>query len=186
MEIPSILALFREVLERLEGNGITYMVVGSLSSIVYGEPRMTNHIDLVVDIPAAEAGKFAGLFPAERFHCPPAEILTAEIVGRGQFNLIHHETGLKIDLIVRKRSPHAVEEFARRRKVALLEGFEAYLASPEDVILKKLDFFREGGSRKHLADIRGILANTEVDDAYLKRWVKRLGLAAQWKRAIEA
>ncbi len=176
------MVVFRDVLERLEGAQIPYMVVGSLSSIVYGEPRMTKDMDIVVDVPAQDANKFQTLFPFEGFYCPPAEILNAEIAGRGQFNLIHHASGLKIDVMVRKKSPHAIEEFKRRNKVSFWQGFEAYIASPEDVILKKLEFYREGGSEKHVTDIRGILTNTEVDRTYLDAWIGKLGLAEAWAK----
>jgi hypothetical protein len=56
------------------------------------------------------------------------------------------------------------------------------MASPEDVILKKLDFYRQGGSEKHLKDIRGIMAETELDKAYLQTWVQKLNLSAEWSK----
>jgi hypothetical protein len=185
MSLPAIMTVFQDVLERLDGAGIPYMVVGSLSSIVYGEPRMTKDMDIVVDVQAQDAEKFEQLFPFEGFYCPPGEILKAEIVSRGQFNLIHHESGLKIDLIVRKQSPHSIEEFKRRQKVSFWHGFEATLASPEDVILKKLEYYRDGGSEKHITDIRGILANTKIDQAYLENWVVKLGLKEVWGKVSE-
>ncbi len=181
MILPSILDVFQEVLTRLEDAELPYMVVGSLSSIVYGEPRMTKDMDIVIDIPAHAVSKFEVFFPLEGYYCPPSEILKDEIINRGQFNLLHHESGLKIDFIVRKQSAHALEEFRRRRKISFWKGFEAYIASPEDVILKKLDYYREGSSEKHLNDIRGILANTEVDQTYLKKWILTLGLNSIWR-----
>lgn len=180
MSLPAIMTVFQDVLARLEEAKIPYMVVGSLSSIVYGEPRMTKDMDIVIDVPAQDASKFEFYFPFSGFYCPPADILKDEIVNRGQFNLVHHESGLKIDVIVRKQSPHAIEEFKRRKKISFWKGFEAYIASPEDVIIKKLDFYREGGSEKHITDIRGILANTEVDQKYLNEWLLQLGLIEFW------
>ena len=78
--------------------------------------------------------------------------------------------------MIRKNTDHAIAEFDRREKVSFWEEFEACLAKPEDVILKKLIFYREGGSPKHITDIRGILANTIVDKAYLEKWVNQLDL----------
>lgn len=181
MSLPAVLSVFKDVLERLENAGMPYMVVGSLSSIVYGEPRMTKDMDIVVDVQAQDAARFETLFPFEGFYCPTNEILRAEIVSRGQFNLIHHDTGLKINVIIRKASPHAIEEFKRRRKISFWKNFEAQIASPEDVILKKLEFYREGSSEKHLTDNRGILANTPVDRAYLEHWITALGLEKAYK-----
>ncbi len=179
--LPQVMEVFQDVLSRLEEAQLPYMVVGSLSSIVYGEPRMTKDMDLVVDIPVQQAHQFEKLFPFEGFYCPPLEVLKAEVVARGQFNLIHHNSGLKIDIIVRKQSPHAIEEFKRRQKVSFWKGFEASIASPEDVIIKKLDYYREGGSEKHLSDIRGILANSPIDQNYLDHWLQTLGLTEVWK-----
>ena len=182
MSLPSIMTVFQDVLARFEEAKIPYMVVGSLSSIVYGEPRMTKDMDIVIDVPAQDASKFEIYFPFSGFYCPPSDILKDEIVNRGQFNLIHHESGLKIDVIVRKQSPHSIEEFSRRKKISFWKGFEAFIASPEDVIIKKLDFYREGGSDKHITDIRGILASTEVDGKYLDEWLLKLGLTEYWKK----
>lgn len=183
MSLPKVMEVFQDVLYRLENSSISYMVVGSLSSIVYGEPRMTKDMDIVIDIPVQEAYHFEKLFPFDGFYCPPLEVLRSEVVARGQFNLIHHESGLKIDVIVRKQSPHAVEEFKRRKKISFWKGFDAFIASPEDVIIKKLEYFREGGSEKHLNDIRGILANSQVDRIYLDNWINKLGLLEEWKKA---
>lgn len=174
--------VFREILETLENANIPYMVVGSLSSIVYGEPRMTKDMDIVIDIQAQDANKIQQLFPLEGFYCPPSEVLKSEIVSRGQFNLIHHESGLKIDVMMRKKSPHAIEEFKRRQKISFWKNFEAWLATPEDIIIKKMEYYREGGSEKHLNDIRGILANTEVNHDYIKNWVLELGLQGEWQK----
>jgi hypothetical protein len=185
MSLPAIMTVFQDVLARLEEAKIPYMVVGSLSSIVYGEPRMTKDMDIVVDVPAQDASKFEFYFPFSGFYCPPGDILKDEIVNRGQFNLIHHESGLKIDVIVRKQSPHSIEEFKRRKKISFWKGFEAFIASPEDVIIKKLDFFREGGSEKHITDIRGILASTELDRAYLEKWIQSLGLETVWQKVTQ-
>ncbi len=182
MSLPAIMTVFQDVLARLEEAKIPYMVVGSLSSIIYGEPRMTKDMDIVIDVPAQDASKFELYFPFSGFYCPPADILKDEIINRGQFNLIHHESGLKIDVIVRKQSPHAIEEFKRRKKISFWKGFEAYIASPEDVIIKKLDYYREGRSEKHLNDIRGILASSEIDKAYLEKWLTQLGLSEIWKK----
>jgi hypothetical protein len=51
------------------------------------------------------------------------------------------------------------------------------------VILYKLIFHREGGSEKHLEDIRGILAATHVDRKIIAEWVDRLGLAKSFSAA---
>jgi len=173
---------FLMVLQKLEQENISYMVVGSIAAMVYGEPRMTHDMDLVIDILPNETTHFERIFPLADFYCPPLEVLKSEVVHRGQFNLIHHESGLKIDVIVRKTTEHSIEEFHRRRKVPFWKGVEVWLASPEDVIIKKLDFYRQGGSEKHIKDIRGIMAETQLDQAYLKAWLQKLNLSAEWSK----
>jgi hypothetical protein len=169
------------VLKKLNEGEIPYMVVGSFASMVYGEPRMTHDVDIVIDILPGDARKLNQLFSSEEFYIPPKEVINAEIINRGQFNLIHHESGIKIDFIIRKNGEHSKSEFARKCKSSFWPEGEVYLASPEDVIIKKLDFFREGGSEKHLRDIRGILAHTEIDKSYLEFWISKLGLSQEWK-----
>lgn len=180
--IPNLLEIFSEVIRRLEENEIPYMVVGSIASMIYGEPRLTHDMDLVVDIALKDAKRIPPIFPENEFYCPHEEVIIAEVNHRGQFNLIHHDSGLKIDLMIRKQTPHSIVEFARRQKTPFWEGQDAFIATPEDVILKKLDFLRQGGSEKHIQDIRGILSNTEVDESYLQDWITQLGLTREWGR----
>ncbi len=180
--MKGLLPTFSAIVQKLEVNDIHYMIVGSIASMIYGEPRLTHAMDLVIDIAPQDAKKFEAIFPGSDFYCPPIEVLSSEIVHRGQFNLIHHETGLKIDCMVRKQSEHAQTEFSRRQKVPFWEGLEAYIAAPEDVIIKKLEFYREGGSEKHISDIRGILAETQIDEPYLQEWLKKLDLLTAWRK----
>ncbi len=181
--MQGIIQTFFGIIQKLEENDVQYMVVGSMASMTYGEPRMTHDLDVVINLIPQDAQRLESLFPHDQFYCPPLEVMRSEIIHRGQFKLIDHESGLKIDLVVRKNTEHALCEFARRRKVPFWQGTEVYLASPEDVIIKKLEYYREGGSQKHLKDIRGILAETEIDEAYLAQWVSKLGIEQEWKMA---
>ncbi|MEQ1666176.1 MAG: DUF6036 family nucleotidyltransferase [Bdellovibrionales bacterium] len=180
--MQDILKVFLSVIKKLESQNIPYMIVGSVGSMVYGEPRLTHDMDLVIDILPADANKFEMLFPLAEFYCPPPEVLKAEIVSRGQFNLIHQGSGLKIDIMLRKTSEHSAEEFERRQRVPFVEGVQVYMACPEDIIIKKLDYYRQGGSEKHLRDIRGILSESAVDSEYLNTWIEKLSLSREWKK----
>jgi hypothetical protein len=116
------------------------------------------------------------------YYCPPIEVISDEVVRGGSFNLIHQQTAMKIDVMILKGTPFAQSEFTRRKKITMLPGLEVNIASAEDVIIKKLDFFREGGSEKHLSDIKTMLAETSVDLAYIQHWVKKLGLENVWTK----
>ena len=174
--------VFSTVTQKLESENIPYMVVGSVASMVYGEPRLTHDMDLVVDILPEHAPKLETLFPLEEFYCPPIEVLNSEIIHRGEFNLIHQGTGIKIDIMIRKNTDHSKVEFDRRQKILFWNNSKVYLATPEDVIIKKLSFYRESGSEKHLKDIRGIMVESEIDKGYLHSWIQKLNLSPEWDK----
>jgi len=180
------LDLLQEVARRLEKIGITdFFLVGSLAAMYYGRARLTQDVDLVVKMGSGQIAAFAAAFPPAEFYCPPLEILEDEVARKGSFNLIHHGSGLKVDIVLCKPTEFYQGELARRRKLEVLPGFATYVASPEDVVIKKLDFYREGESGKHLRDIAGILARNSLDEAYLNRWIDHFGLQKEWAKARE-
>jgi hypothetical protein len=158
------------------------MIVGSIASMVYGEPRLTRDMDIVIDVGPQDARKFEQLFAQPEYYCPPIEVISDEIQNRGQFNLLHVSSGLKIDVIIKKSTSFDTSRFSRVIRTELWEGFSANLASPEDVIIKKLEYFRVGGSEKHIRDIRGIISNTPTDGAYLQNWIAKLHLQNEWSK----
>jgi len=168
----------------LETAGIEYMVSGSVASMIYGEPRLTNDIDIIVHLDPRDAGKIAGAFPPNGFYCPPEEVIIVEArrKRRGHFNLIHHQTGHKADVYLYGDDPLHAWGFSARRCLDLAAGRTLWVAPPEYVILRKLEYFREGGSEKHVADIRGILEVTgeDLDRAALDEWSARLGVTDEW------
>jgi hypothetical protein len=176
------LDVLHDVVRRLDQAGIEYFLVGSLGAMYYGRPRFTNDIDLVVEIKAQQVNLFSQLFPIGEYYCPPVEVLTDEIVRKGSFNLLHQKSGIKIDMVLRKDTDFSRTEFSRRNKVQLTSQLNAYIATPEDIIIKKLDFYREGGSEKHLIDIREMLAQSKIDENYVQSWIAKLGLTSEWKK----
>lgn len=98
------------------------------------------------------------VFPPAEFYCPPSEEIAVEVAReqRGHFNIIHHETGFKADVYLSGRDPFHAWGLARARRLEV-EGQVLVVAPPEYVIVRKLEYYREGGSEKHLRDIRSIL-----------------------------
>jgi hypothetical protein len=174
--------LLRYVVQTLEGLGIDYMVSGSHASIYYGEPRMTQDIDVVADLAPAHVPVLLDRFAAPEFYMSE-EAAREATVRRGQFNIIHAASGVKIDIVVRKDTPYHQGEFARRWRQPLLPGIEAYFARPEDVILNKLLYFQQGGSERHLRDIAGMLrvSGAEIDTRYIGDWARDLGVDDIWQ-----
>lgn len=182
IQAPGPLEVLRDVAIRLDKENIPYFLVGSLASMYYGRPRFTKDVDLVVQLPPSVVQKFTQIFPIEDYYCPPIEVLKDEVVRRGSFNLIHQQSGIKIDMVLYKSTEYHQSEFSRRSEVEILPQFKVYIAAPENIILKKLDYYREGGTEKHLTDIREILAGSEVDDKYLQTWIEKLGLKTEWSK----
>jgi hypothetical protein len=180
--MKSILDVLKEVTDALSELKIDYMVVGSVGSMVYGRARSTLDIGLVVQIKAFSIQGFSERFKAPDYYCPPTEVLLDEISRQGLFNLVHIDSGIKIDVILVKNTDFYQSDFSRRREIEFLPGFVFYVASPEDIIIKKLDYYREGGSEKHLEDIRAMLAVTPTDQNYLQNWICQLSLESAWAK----
>jgi hypothetical protein len=173
--------LLRLVVEALRQSDIDYFVTGSVASIFYGEPRFTNDIDVVVDLPLAKVPMLTRAFGPPDFYFEPESARRA-IRSGGQFNVIQPAAGLKIDFMIASRSPFDRARLATARTIELAPGGAARIARPEHVILKKLQYFRDGGSDKHLRDIAGILriSGSEVDRGEIERWASELGVADLW------
>ena len=180
--------LFLIFVNRLNDSGIRYMITGAVASIVYGEPRLTHDIDLVLELDDASAQKLVEGFPLEEFYCPPFEILKIEAKRshRGHFNLIHHETGFKADCYIMGQDELHSWAMPNRRKFEI-EGEPIWLAPPEYVILRKLEFFREGGSEKHLNDIVSMIevSSEQIDFEELQSKIKDYALGKEWLKIQE-
>lgn len=177
-----LLDVLKEVITKFELESIDYFMVGSMATMYYGQPRFTRDLNLVVRLRPRQVFRFENLFPLSDFYCPPIDVIQDEVNRKGSFNLIHQASGIKVDIVLDKETEFYKSEFTRRQKVKITEGLVVYLASPEDLIIKKLDYYREGQSEKHLSDIRDLIMNVPLDEAYLQNWVSKLGLQAEWEK----
>ncbi len=182
MEQSELLRFVAGVLEQL---GLAYFVTGSTATIFFGEPRLTNDIDIVVDLPPNRIQELCRAFPSPDFYLDEEAVQRA-VRRRSQFNVIHPASGLKVDLIVPALTPFDRSRFARMRRVKPAADYEVSFASPEDVILKKMEAYREGGSDKHLRDIAGVLkiSGKDLDRSYIEDWADRLGLVDIWQEIL--
>lgn len=175
------LDVLRDVCARLEGAGIEYMLTGSLAMNYYATPRMTRDVDLVVAAEATDAGKIVGLFAPDYY--VPEEGLARTIRDRGMFNLLHIESSVKVDIVIRKDEPFRRGEFARRARVRL-SGVEAWIVSKEDLVLSKLVWARDGESELQRRDVLNLLSS-DPDTAYLRTWAPRLGVADSLEQLLD-
>lgn len=172
------------VVRSLEELAIPYMVTGSVASSHHGRPRMTHDVDVVIDPSPESLSRLVERLASSGFHVDAARAQDA-LQRRRQFNVIETSSAMKIDLILRKDRPFSREELRRRQVVQLAGGTQVRLATPEDTILSKLEWAREGGgSERQLADVTGILDvhGKGLDLAYLDRWAGDLGVADLWRQ----
>jgi len=185
MQSPEPYLIFTQKLNEL---GLRYMVSGSVAAIYYGEPRMTNDVDIIVFLRREDARRLLAAFPAAEFYCPPLEVIESERSRdqRGHFNLIHHETGFKADVYMSGKDElhtwaiaHAIE--------GDIDGDKVVFAPPEYVIVRKLQFFREGGSCKHLRDISRMLIGLGDDwnSQPLLEMIATHKLQDEWQKVLD-
>ena len=178
--------LLRRVLDLVEEQGITYLLVGSLASGVYGEPRLTHDIDVVLELRPDQVARLCEAFPAADYYV--SEKAAREAVAKGgQFNVIHPASGNKIDFMIARQDAWGRSQISRRRREQILPGRPGYTAAPEDVIIGKLWYYREGGSEKHLRDIAAMLqvSGDQIDKEYINRWVQQLGFTEEWQAVLD-
>ena len=127
-----------------------------MATIAFGEPRFMNDVDIVIDLKSDQVNSFCQSFSKEEFYLNESTVRDA-VKQKRQFNVIHPSAGLKVDFIIRKETSFDASRFKRAQRIRPAADFDASFASPEDVIIKKMDYYRMGGSEKHLRDITGVL-----------------------------
>ena len=173
--------LLSHAIHVLEEMGVGYMLVGSYASGVLGEPRLTLDIDVVIKLVPEDIPVLARAFPGPEFYFDPTAAHDVMQHG-GTFNVIHPSSGNKIDFIGYQESSWSRQQLYNRRRTRILDDLEAYIASPEDVILSKMQFYHEGGHEKHLRDITGILRVQQeaIDREYIAQWAAELSVTEVW------
>ena len=180
---PSLVGLFIAPLNRAR---IDYVVTGGLAAIVYGHPRLTLDVDVVIRLGATDSVTFASLWSPGEFYCPPVDVIEEERAreSQGHFNVIHHDTAMRADVYLAGNDP--LQDWALAHRVDRdIQGEIVRFAPIEYVIVYKLQYAQMGGSDRHLRDIaRMIEVNpTDIDYAALDGWIAHLGLAELWMRA---
>ncbi|HEU4453450.1 MAG TPA: hypothetical protein VFR81_10330 [Longimicrobium sp.] len=175
--------LLRRIISALERVRIPYMLTGSFASSFYGAPRATQDVDLVISGTPEQIGSLVESLPPPEYYVDRTAALDAQRT-EGQFNVLDLETGWKIDLIVRKSRAFSREEFDRRVEV-VLHGVPLMMATAEDVVIAKLEWAKMGESQRQIDDAANILRirRDRLDEEYLLRWVRELGLDEQWEAA---
>lgn len=185
MAEPSLLECF---VRPLNASAIRYVVTGGVATIIYGEPRFTRDIDLVLAIGPADARRFLALWSPDEYYAPPEEAFVVESAraAHGHFNVVHVETGLVADCYVAGNDPLHAWAFDHIQWLDV-QDLRIPVAPVEYVIVRKLSYFAQSGSTRHLEDIARMrrVQGQAIDLTSLERWIDRLGVGDAWARAVE-
>lgn len=177
---------------QIEELGLPYAIGGSMAASAYGTPRFTRDVDIVVDLPHDRVRAFAARFPHSDFYIDEAVIRQA-IRDRGQFNIIHHESGVKVDIYI-PGDPIQQAQIERARRLVSESG-EASYSPPEELIIMKLEYWTYGQTQRHLEDIVNLLYGLSgdvdfdrIEPEVVKRGLQEPWAAVQlrWKEAVAA
>lgn len=168
--------LLVDCLERLEGSGIDYMLVGSMAGNYWGVPRSTHDIDFVIEYEAEQISQIVDAFQDEFF----IQEISVESGLRPphQFNALDNRSALKVDFFRVAGDEYEFERFRRRRRVTLFEQ-PAWIAAPEDVLLHKLRWHTISPTDRQLTDARGIflVSGEDLDREYMDHWARQIGVS---------
>ena len=168
--------------------GVEYFLGGSMASSVHGEPRLTQDLDFVVLLRVSDIAPLkAALGPDFEVD---EEALGDAVRRKGSWNIFHLPTVTRVDLFILKEGEYDAEEFLRKRPFQVLPGQQLFLKSPEDSVLRKLLWFRQGGeqSAQQFRDVVNVLRvqGAALDVAYLDTWARKLDLVELLARARAA
>ena len=175
---PSEIArLLHPIFETL---GIPYYITGGVAASVYGDPRTTRDLDLVIEFIRDNIYQLVEALETAGFYCPPGAVEDIQ-EGRGRVLSVTHMTlVLNADIVLNSNTEFDRSKMARRRLEALdSAGVEQFwIASPEDVVLAKLLWRQQSQSQKQWTDVLGILKvqAENLERGYLTEWAEQLGL----------
>jgi hypothetical protein len=172
MTPEELLIRISKILQNLK---IPYAVTGGFAVVIWGKPRYTADIDIVVELMEKNIKPLAkSLLAIDKNVYADEEMMREALVNKSEFNFIHPDTGLKVDFFVMDNGPY--NKLKIKRAVACdIYGQKVFFVSPEDLILSKLLWSKEGYSQKQLEDIKTVLKNPKIklDFKYLNSWAEK-------------
>ena len=172
------------LIEKLNQQDIPYMLSGSVSSSLHGQPRATKDVDIVIAPTEEQILNFANML-GERYYVNLDAVRYA-FAHNSMFNVIDNESGWKADFIIRKDRPFSRREF-ERRCTAKIKKLDVWVTSPEDTILSKLEWSKNSHSEQQFRDALGVAVVQwhRLDIDYMHKWAKELRVESSLKQLLQ-
>lgn len=171
-----LLVNIAKILKQLK---IPYIVTGGIAVLIWGRPRFTADIDIIVELQPEKIDDFEkALLGLSKAGYIDKESIRQALYRQGEFNFIDGETGVKVDFwILKEKDPFDTSRLKRKMAKNIL-GERVYFTSPEDLILIKLKWYKQTQSNRHLEDVESIvkISGSKLDMKYLKQWARKLGV----------
>ena len=175
-------SILKDFTERLEKLGINYMLTGSMALVHYAMPRTTTDIDVVIELSIADTDNFIKEFERD-FYVPQNRVKDA-VHRNFMFNILNHETVIKIDCVMLKKDEFNQNAFSKRQRVKYTEHFEVWIIGKEDLVLSKMNWAKNSRSEMQMRDVASILRNG-YDMEYVNSWAEKLKIGDILQECLE-
>lgn len=178
-----LLVKIAQILEKLE---IPYFITGGMAVLMWGRPRFTADIDILIEFKFTDIDKLeVALSALGEAGYIDKDAMREALLREGEFNFIDGDTGVKVDFWILKKNSFDVIRMKRKVPWNIL-GREVYFISPEDLILNKLLWCEESQSSRHLEDAESVfkISGDRLDKKYLKLWAEKLNVSELLRRFI--
>ena len=172
------------LIEKLNRQDIPYMLSGSVSSSLHGNPRATKDVDIVIAPTEEQILNFSNVL-GKRYYVNLDAVRYA-FAHNSMFNVIDNESGWKADFIIRKDRPFSHREF-ERKCTAKIKKLDVWVTSREDTILSKLEWAKNSHSEQQFRDALGVAVVQwhSLDIDYLHKWAKELRVESSLKQLLQ-
>jgi hypothetical protein len=179
MELEKLLFNIVKILNNLK---IKYFVTGGYAVSVWGRPRSTADIDIVVELFEPQIDSlFTALKKISKFGYLDKDVARYATKHNGEFNFIDPETGMKVDFWVAKKDKMSELKY-KNRVIRKISNKNIYFISSEDLIISKLLWYKETLSDRHIEDVQSVIKISKINKSYLKKKMKELDLLDVYKK----